>query len=130
MRDTSTRAVKAAMAAAFGAAFIGSALAASPIGGIANPTGGDSPSAASTPSAPDTSSTGGLTNNGLANVEVPKVSGVAFQMPAKHHDGDLDCKGLSGKSSLPGGNGSFQHKAQCKNNSVAHGKAEIAGIKL
>jgi hypothetical protein len=130
MRNISTRAVQVAMAAAFGAAFIGSALAASPIDGIGNSAGGNSPGAASTPSTPDTSSTGGLTNNGLTGIAMPTISGVSFQMPARHHDRGLDCKGLSGKTSLPGEHSSFQHPAQCKNNSVAHGKAEVAGIKL
>lgn len=126
MRNISTRVVKVTMAAAFGAAFVGSALAASPIDGIGNNSGGSN---TATPSAPSTSSVSGLSNNGLTSVDMPKVSGVSFMM-RHHHDGNVDCKGLSGKSSLPGDNGKLQHPAQCKDNSVAHGKAQIAGVKL
>jgi hypothetical protein len=127
MRNIRTRAMKVTMAAAFGAAFIGSALAASPIDGIGNGTGdGGNSNAASTP---DTPSTSGLTG-GLANVEKPTLSGSGVSYVMRHHDGNLHCKGVKGGSSLPGTGGHLQHPTQCKDNSVAHGKAEVAGLKL
>jgi hypothetical protein len=125
MRNIRTRAMKVIMAAAFGAAFIGSALAASPIDGIGNSNSGNS-NAASTPATPSTS---GL-HNSLTSVDMPTLSGSGVSYVTRRHDGNLDCKGLKGRSSLPGTGGHLQHPTQCKDNSVAHGKAEVAGLKL
>ena len=121
MRNFSTRAGKAVAAAAFGAAFIGSALAASPtdgIGGLGNNNNGGDSSATGTSSMPSTS---GLSNNGLTSVDMPKVSGSGVSYITKHHGNDFD---------VPGGGG-VQAPVKQKHNSVADkGKADVAGIKL
>jgi hypothetical protein len=113
------------MTAVLGAAFVGTVFAASPIDGI----GGNDAGTGTGNSAPSTSSTGSPLSNGLTNVEMPKIGSVAYVTKRHDHDG-LDCHGLNGKSSLPGSSGHLQHPAQCKKNSVAHGKADIAGVKL
>ncbi|HEY1974595.1 MAG TPA: hypothetical protein VGH89_42070, partial [Pseudonocardia sp.] len=112
------------------AAFVGMAAATPglPTDGVG---GGDTGNSAA-PSLPDTGSASPNLDNGLTSIDMPKIGGASWQMPAKrHHDHDWGkdfCEHYKGHSSLPGSNGSFQHKCQAKHNSIAHGKAEIAGV--
>jgi hypothetical protein len=130
MKNIRMRAVQALVAAAFGAAFVGSALAATPGNGVPNPIGDSNgvPSAPSAPAAPKSDSVPGL-NNGLTKIDAPKISGVAFVMDDKSHGGDKMCKDFSGKQKFPD-HGNFQHPVQCKHNSMFEGKGDIGGFKF
>jgi hypothetical protein len=121
MRNINTRAVAAAVC---GAAFVGAMFAGSPIDAIGNNTGGAGNNAVPAVGAPQLPAVA----NGLTNVQAPNIAGVAY-VTKKHND--LNCKPLSGNTKLPiGHNTNVDHPVQCKDDSVARGKAQIAGINL
>jgi hypothetical protein len=128
MKNIGTQVAKAVMAAALGAAFVGTALAASPIDGVGVPGGNDPSGAASSPEAPKLPDTSQVLDNPVTKLQAPKINGIAYVVPSDN--GSLHCYLFDGETSLPGRHGKFQHPTQCKHNSVAHGKAEIAGHSL
>jgi hypothetical protein len=134
MRKIISRAARVGAATAgvatVAAAFVG--MTAATPGLPSDGFGPDSGNSSAAPALPDTGSASPNLDNGLTSVDMPKLGGVSWQMPSKRHHDDLHgfCKSINGRSDLPGDRSSFQHKCKSKNNSVARGKAEIAGVHL